>query len=153
MADVHLSHPTRSSPVATRLRRYYKPETRGLDFEGMMEDIKGAPKGSFFLLHACAHNPTGVDPTKAQVRSNHRERSPPSPDRVPNPTAPPISKLMRAVLCRRLVCREQFVTSVWKAGSPVRTAFLAACALNPCAELSVALAGGAWWFSGRRSAR
>jgi len=46
--------------------RYYKPETRGLDFEGMMEDIKEAPKGSFFLLHACAHNPTGVDPTAEQ---------------------------------------------------------------------------------------
>ena len=25
-----------------------------------------APSGSFFLLHACAHNPTGVDPTAAQ---------------------------------------------------------------------------------------
>jgi len=46
--------------------RYYKPETRGLDFEGLMEDIKGADKGSFFLLHACAHNPTGVDPNKEQ---------------------------------------------------------------------------------------
>jgi aspartate aminotransferase len=32
----------------------------------MVEDIKGAPKGSIFLLHACAHNPTGVDPTPEQ---------------------------------------------------------------------------------------
>lgn len=39
--------------------RYYKPETRGLDFDGMMEDISKAPRGSVFLLHACAHNPTG----------------------------------------------------------------------------------------------
>jgi len=46
--------------------RYYKSETRGLDFEGMMEDISAAPKGSFFLLHACAHNPTGVDPNVEQ---------------------------------------------------------------------------------------
>jgi len=46
--------------------RYYKPETRGLDFEGFMQDIKDAPKGSFFMLHACAHNPTGVDPTREQ---------------------------------------------------------------------------------------
>ena len=46
--------------------RYYKPETRGLDFEGMIEDMKAAPSGSFFLLHACAHNPTGVDPTVEQ---------------------------------------------------------------------------------------
>lgn len=27
---------------------------------------QNAPNGSFFLLHACAHNPTGVDPTVEQ---------------------------------------------------------------------------------------
>lgn len=48
--------------------RYYNKDTIGLDFEGMVADIKGAPKGSIFLLHACAHNPTGVDPTEAQWR-------------------------------------------------------------------------------------
>lgn len=48
--------------------RYYNKDTIGLDFEGMMADIKGAPKGSIFLFHACAHNPTGVDPTQAQWR-------------------------------------------------------------------------------------
>lgn len=48
--------------------RYYNKDTIGLDFEGMMADIKGAPKGSIFLFHACAHNPTGVDPTEAQWR-------------------------------------------------------------------------------------
>lgn len=46
--------------------RYYNKETIGLDFEGMVEDIKNAPKQSVFLLHACAHNPTGVDPTPEQ---------------------------------------------------------------------------------------
>ncbi len=46
--------------------RYYNKDTIGLDFEGMVADIKGAPKGSIFLLHACAHNPTGVDPTPEQ---------------------------------------------------------------------------------------
>jgi len=30
----------------------------------MLEDFKSAPEGSIFLLHACAHNPTGVDPTR-----------------------------------------------------------------------------------------
>ncbi|KAK8521649.1 hypothetical protein V6N12_031541 [Hibiscus sabdariffa] len=29
---------------------------------------QNAPNGSFFLLHACAHNPTGVDPTEMQWR-------------------------------------------------------------------------------------
>ncbi|KAI9681346.1 MAG: aspartate transaminase aat1 [Caeruleum heppii] len=48
--------------------RYYNKDTIGLDFEGMVADIKAAPKGSIFLLHACAHNPTGVDPTEAQWR-------------------------------------------------------------------------------------
>lgn len=46
--------------------RYYNKDTIGLDFEGMIADIKGADKGSIFLLHACAHNPTGIDPTQEQ---------------------------------------------------------------------------------------
>lgn len=29
----------------------------------MLEDLEKAPDGSIILLHACAHNPTGVDPT------------------------------------------------------------------------------------------
>ncbi|KAF2460381.1 putative aspartate aminotransferase [Lineolata rhizophorae] len=49
--------------------RYYNKETIGLDFEGMVEDIKNMPKGSIVLLHACAHNPTGVDPTQEQWRA------------------------------------------------------------------------------------
>ncbi|XVE53561.1 hypothetical protein DITRI_Ditri03aG0012800 [Diplodiscus trichospermus] len=46
--------------------RYYDPKTVGLDFEGMIADIKAAPEGSFILLHGCAHNPTGIDPTSEQ---------------------------------------------------------------------------------------
>lgn len=46
--------------------RYYNKDTIGLDFDGMVADIKAAPKGSIILLHACAHNPTGVDPTPEQ---------------------------------------------------------------------------------------
>ncbi|TGJ79855.1 hypothetical protein E0Z10_g8912 [Xylaria hypoxylon] len=46
--------------------RYYDKNTIGLDFDGMVADIKAAPKGSIFLFHACAHNPTGVDPTQEQ---------------------------------------------------------------------------------------
>lgn len=45
---------------------YWDPKTRGLDFEGMTADIENAPNGSIILLHACAHNPTGVDPTMEQ---------------------------------------------------------------------------------------
>ncbi|MBA0694162.1 hypothetical protein Goari_004483 [Gossypium aridum] len=32
----------------------------------MIADIKAAPEGSFILLHGCAHNPTGIDPTPEQ---------------------------------------------------------------------------------------
>lgn len=32
----------------------------------MLSAIKAAPEGSIILLHACAHNPTGVDPTREQ---------------------------------------------------------------------------------------
>lgn len=46
--------------------RYYDKKTIGLDFSGMCEDIKNAKDGSVFMLHACAHNPTGVDPTVEQ---------------------------------------------------------------------------------------
>ncbi|KAB2077584.1 hypothetical protein ES319_A06G109000v1 [Gossypium barbadense] len=48
--------------------RYYDPKTVGLDFEGMIADIKAAPEGSFILLHGCAHNPTGIDPTPEEWR-------------------------------------------------------------------------------------
>merc|ERR1719384_1083654 len=46
--------------------RYWDAKTKGLDIQGMLEDMRNAPQGSVFLLHACAHNPTGVDPTKDQ---------------------------------------------------------------------------------------
>ena len=31
--------------------------------QGMLADVSEAPSGSVFVLHACAHNPTGVDPS------------------------------------------------------------------------------------------
>lgn len=45
---------------------YFSKATRGLDFDGMTSALESAPEGSVILLHACAHNPTGVDPTKEQ---------------------------------------------------------------------------------------
>mmetsp|Transcript_21008 Transcript_21008/g.61117 ORF Transcript_21008/g.61117 Transcript_21008/m.61117 type:complete len:256 (-) Transcript_21008:288-1055(-) len=40
-----------------------KVETPQLDIEGMLNDLNSAPVGATVLLHLCAHNPTGVDPT------------------------------------------------------------------------------------------
>ncbi len=57
------------SGLQVQLYRYYDPATRGLDFAGMLADIQNAPEGAILLLHACAHNPTGVDPTPDQWKS------------------------------------------------------------------------------------
>eukprot|EP00537_Pseudo-nitzschia_pungens_P001148 CAMPEP_0172367368 /NCGR_PEP_ID=MMETSP1060-20121228/20952_1 /TAXON_ID=37318 /ORGANISM="Pseudo-nitzschia pungens, Strain cf. cingulata" /LENGTH=447 /DNA_ID=CAMNT_0013091591 /DNA_START=67 /DNA_END=1410 /DNA_ORIENTATION=- len=46
--------------------RYYDRSTNRLDLEGMLKDFEDAPEGSILLLHACAHNPTGCDPTDEQ---------------------------------------------------------------------------------------
>jgi aspartate aminotransferase len=45
---------------------YFSAETKGLDFQGMKSAIQAAPEHSVILLHPCAHNPTGVDPTFEQ---------------------------------------------------------------------------------------
>lgn len=45
---------------------YYDPETRGLAFERMMGALARAPRGALVVLHACCHNPTGVDPAPEQ---------------------------------------------------------------------------------------
>ncbi|KAI9014524.1 aspartate aminotransferase [Phycomyces nitens] len=45
---------------------YFDKKTNGLNIDGMLEDFHKAPKNTILLLHACAHNPTGVDPTPAQ---------------------------------------------------------------------------------------
>lgn len=46
--------------------RYWSHSQRGLDLEGLLEDFENAPERSLILLHACAHNPTGCDPTQDQ---------------------------------------------------------------------------------------
>ncbi|HTF13201.1 MAG TPA: amino acid aminotransferase [Burkholderiales bacterium] len=40
---------------------YYDPRTRGIKFAEMIAYLSAAPKASVVLLHACCHNPTGVD--------------------------------------------------------------------------------------------
>jgi aromatic-amino-acid transaminase len=40
---------------------YYDATTGGLRFEDMLACLKGLPPRSIVLLHACCHNPTGVD--------------------------------------------------------------------------------------------
>lgn len=49
-----------------RTYRYVSVETKTLDIEGLYEDLSNALENSVILLHACAHNPTCIDPTKEQ---------------------------------------------------------------------------------------
>jgi aromatic-amino-acid transaminase len=45
---------------------YYDAATHGLDFDAMLASLAQAPAGAIVVLHACCHNPTGVDPTPEQ---------------------------------------------------------------------------------------
>ena len=47
---------------------YYDGATHGLNFDGMLASLKALPAGTIVVLHACCHNPTGVDPSPEQWR-------------------------------------------------------------------------------------
>lgn len=47
---------------------YYDAATNGLNFEGMLASLNALPGQTIVLLHACCHNPTGIDPTLEQWR-------------------------------------------------------------------------------------
>jgi len=74
-SQVYLPNPTwanhnpifQNSGFKTTTYKYYDGKG-GLDFAGLKNDVLSAPKKSIFLFHACAHNPTGVDPTQDQWR-------------------------------------------------------------------------------------
>jgi len=71
---IYLSNPTwgnhdkvfAAAGLDVRKYRYFEPKSKGLDLNGMLEDLRNAAPGSTVLLHTCAHNPTGVDPTLDQ---------------------------------------------------------------------------------------
>ncbi|XVF37440.1 hypothetical protein REPUB_Repub20aG0007900 [Reevesia pubescens] len=75
-SSIYLPDPTwsnhhniwRHAGVPQRTFHYYNPDSKGLNFVALMDDVKNAPDGSFFLLHPCAHNPTGADPSDEQWR-------------------------------------------------------------------------------------
>ncbi|NUZ04301.1 aromatic amino acid transaminase [Piscinibacter koreensis] len=45
---------------------YYDPATGGVRFDAMLDTVRELPPRSVVLLHACCHNPTGVDLTREQ---------------------------------------------------------------------------------------
>lgn len=63
----HLIWEVAAPDVVQKNYPYYKPATRTLDFEGMASTLeRDGEEGDVVILHACAHNPTGIDPTKEQ---------------------------------------------------------------------------------------
>jgi aromatic-amino-acid transaminase len=48
---------------------YYDPASHGVRFDAMIDTLSELPSGSVVLLHACCHNPTGVDLDAAQWES------------------------------------------------------------------------------------
>ena len=47
---------------------YFDAATHGIDFPGMLADLRTLDAGTVVLLHACCHNPTGADLTVDQWR-------------------------------------------------------------------------------------
>jgi aromatic-amino-acid transaminase len=45
---------------------YYDAATHGLNFPAMLAALEALPAQTIVVLHACCHNPTGVDPTFEQ---------------------------------------------------------------------------------------
>lgn len=46
--------------------RYYDAANDGVDFNGMIEDLKALPAKTLVVLHSCCHNPTGYDLSASQ---------------------------------------------------------------------------------------
>ena len=71
---IHLPNPTwgnhqaifKSVGLEYKEYPYYNNDIRGLDLKAFLKYLTDIPNGSTILLHACAHNPTGVDPTPEQ---------------------------------------------------------------------------------------
>lgn len=45
---------------------YYDASQHGINIEGMLNDLRQLPAQSIVILHACCHNPTGVDLSSEQ---------------------------------------------------------------------------------------
>jgi len=72
--QVYLSDPTwdnhravfEGSGLTTQVYPYYDAASGGLRFDAMCDALERAPARSVVLLHACCHNPTGVDLSSEQ---------------------------------------------------------------------------------------
>jgi aspartate/tyrosine/aromatic aminotransferase len=62
------NHPNvfNAAGIETASYPYYDQAAKDLAFDAMVASLKQVPAGDFVLLHACCHNPSGMDPTVAQ---------------------------------------------------------------------------------------
>jgi aromatic-amino-acid transaminase len=73
-SDVYISDPSwenhralfESAGFKVNNYTYYDAVTHGVNFDGMLADLKAMPAGAIVVLHACCHNPTGADLTQEQ---------------------------------------------------------------------------------------
>ncbi len=73
-ASVYVSDPTwdnhramfEGAGLPVHTYPYHDPATGGVKFDAMLDALARVPAGSVVLLHACCHNPTGVDLSRAQ---------------------------------------------------------------------------------------
>jgi aromatic-amino-acid transaminase len=73
-AEVWISDPSwenhralfESAGFTVNVYPYYDAATRGLDLDAMLKALHAMPAGAIVVLHACCHNPTGVDLTAGQ---------------------------------------------------------------------------------------
>ena len=75
-ASVWMTQPTwpnhpqvfEAAGVPVKTFPYFDKATNGLALQAALEAISKMPQGDVILLHACCHNPTGIDPTPRQWR-------------------------------------------------------------------------------------
>lgn len=73
-ATIWVSNPTwanhqgvfKAAGLNVKTYPYYDYENKCLDFDGMVEALKQIPEGDAVLLHACCHNPSGMDLNQEQ---------------------------------------------------------------------------------------
>ncbi|MBN1437026.1 MAG: aspartate/tyrosine/aromatic aminotransferase [Sedimentisphaerales bacterium] len=73
-AQLHVSDPTWANHkgifgdagFTIKTYPYYDAATKSLNFDALIAALKNIPAGDIVLLHACCHNPTGVDPNAQQ---------------------------------------------------------------------------------------
>ena len=76
-SKIHLSDPTwdnhravfEGSGHVCETYPYYDPANGGLKFDALLACFKALPARSVVVMHACCHNPTGVDLTQDQWRA------------------------------------------------------------------------------------